>query len=166
MVQKEINRILDRNVFFVREATEKEKGVFSDRSEGGFFTFALESGQKFVACFSEEGRGLKKEKRLTFRPLNKMVDGLKEFSWIVPSILSFTEVQAEYKFEEGVPKDVKRNFMYVLAPGCSGDMLGQSWDNPKLLKKALEVQKAYFSIIKSQKRLNKVLIPEKSQNKR
>ena len=74
-------------------------------------------------------------------------------------------MQAEYKFEEGVSKDVKSDFMYVLAPGCSGDMLGQSWDNPKLLKKALEVQKAYFSSIRSQKKLSKVLIPEKIQRR-
>ena len=157
--EKEIYGILDRKVFFVRESMDKEKELFPDKKEGGFFTFALESGQKFVANFSEEGIGRKKNRIMTFRPLNKMVKGLKEFSWQFPHFPSLNCVDLNCTFENGIPDEEKAFCMGALI--SQRGELGFKQANPNLFMiKALSVSSAYFLTLKAQKRLSKVLISE------
>ncbi len=162
--EKEIHQILDREVFFVRPSMEEEKKLLFDKEDGGFFTFALESGQKFVACFTEEGKGLKRERKLVFRPLNKMIKGLKEFSWQFSASPFFRVIDDKYEFEEGISEAEKAFCMDVLEPGRAD--FDEQKDNPKLLKKALSVSAAYFATLKAQKKLARVLIPEKVQKSR
>lgn len=164
--EKEIFKILDRNVFVVRKATKEEKGIFSDKKEGGFFTFALESGQKFVACFSEEGKGLRKKRMLTFRPLNRMIKGLKEVSYTLPNLWNFGVTEDAYKFSKGISEGEKEACMAVLRPGRADICESVIDDDPKLLKKALEVSKTYFLGVKAQRKLAKALIQDKVQKSR
>ena len=148
MEYQEIEKILHSDVVSVVGATEKEKEIFSDQKEGAFFTFDLASGQRLVGNFTEEGKGLKKKRILTFRPLNHLVKGLKEVSYEDPcSILGefLGGQQEEYEFEKGISDKDKEFFMDVLAFGRPGDLDSRP-ENPPFFDRALRVSKAYFRL--------------------
>ena len=149
MEYQEIEKILHSDVVSVVGATDKEKEIFSDQKGGAFFTFNLASGQKLVGSFTEEGKGLKKKRILTFRPLNHVVKGLKEVSYTDPCYV-LGEIflggqQAEYEFEKGISDKDKEFFMDVLDFGRPGDIDSRP-ENPPFLDRALRVSKAYFQL--------------------
>ena len=159
MEYQKMEAILDSKVVSVKRSTEKEKEIFSDQKEGGFFTFDLASGQKFAACFTEEGKGLRKKRRLTFRPLNHVIKGLKEVSYTDPcntlGEIFLGGQEEEFKFEDGLSENDKESFTDILAFGRPGDMDSRP-ENPAFLDKALQISKAYF-------RLQRLLTPDKKK---
>ena len=165
MDYQQIERVyFDSKVFFARESTPKEKELFPDKKEGGFFTFGLESGQILVAHFAQEGVGLRTKRNvLTFRPLNHVIKGLKEVCYKIPvhfigDVLLGPE--ETFRFEESLPKKDRESFMDILAMGRLGEIDADHPDDPRFLCKARQVAHNYFKMIQASNRYQRTLIPE------
>ncbi len=150
MDYEQAEKILNADVWRISKSTEGERKIFADQKEGGFFTFVLKSGQRFVSHFSEEGYNiLNKKRRLTFRPIpvgNKLI-GLEEFSWIVP-VGIFSDFlsggsQEEFKFSEDIAEKDKQLYMDLLDSRPFDPMSGTDGPIP-LFYKADEKAKDYF----------------------
>lgn len=70
-----IKQILSTPVALLRPSDNKEKGAFSDKQDGWFYTLALKSGQSFVVCLD------KKEEIFTLRPQNNLLPNLTQIEW-------------------------------------------------------------------------------------
>ena len=167
MEYQEVEKILNRKVFFIRESTSKEKQAFSDKKEGGFFTLGLESGQIFASHFSEKNSGLKRRRILTFRPINHVLKGLEEVSYDIPVYtigdFFYGGPQEAFKFATDCPKKDKELMMDLLEFARPGDMTFEHSENLPFLDKSLQVAKAYFEKIHAADHLKKMLIPETKQ---
>ena len=168
MKHQEAEKILNSKVCFFRESSDKEKEIFADETKknGAFFTIGLESGQNFVSHFAQTGIGVRTKKTvLTFRPLNEMIKGFEEVSYAIPVhfVGDFLEGSHEsFKFTEDLSEDDCDSLMDVLAIGRPGAMDDHP-DSPYFLDKALQVAKAYFKVIDTQKSYEKTLIPESKE---
>ena len=75
MSDSSIKQTLSAPIDFLRLANDKEKGAFSDKPNGWFYTLGLKSGQSFVVR-------LDKEKELfTLRPQNNLLPHLTQIEW-------------------------------------------------------------------------------------
>lgn len=165
MEYREADKVLNRPVKFFREATEPEKGIFSDKEKGPFYIVCLASRQRFVAHFEQAGVGFRtKKKILTFRPLNHVIEGLEEVSYSFPDYLIgdiFEGSKESFKFSKNLsPKD-QEILMDSLLIGHPGAM-DEHPNNPPFLDKALQVAKAYFKFGPTSDKYKKTLIPEET----
>lgn len=157
MLEEKISQILAGRVSSVCESTEEEKKLFRDKTKGGFFTFSLSSGQKFVAYFSKN----EDKRKMIFRPLNKLIEGLKEFSWKThEGIILYANSEFDIKFFDGVSEKEKDNIKEFLSPSnrLSSDIC---YPYP-LLEKAISVSDAYFNCVQAKEILLKKLIIKKT----
>ena len=160
MSEDEVSQILAGKVSVVSESTEKEKELFSDKTEKGFFTFSLTSGQKFVACFSKDKE--EQKRTIAFRPLNRLIKGLEEFSWKIPNgMLLYTNSEFNIKFSDEISGENKNIIKEFLFP-TDRSSTKTCYPYP-LLEKAISISDAYFNVVHAQRQLMKKLISERIQ---
>ena len=174
MEKAEITRILSAPISLLRHSSEKEKELFSDKTGGYFFTFGLASGQRFVGYIPEM------QESYLFRPLKNLLPNLQEIQWERETITDISDLGyvTTCRTLSGTSDEEKQAYMDVLVPKPEDPshfpftriafkyysyhpMLGRARD---LQMAELEHEKAKQALIKSQKRIDSLLISGKSKN--
>lgn len=110
MESKQIRKILNARISFVQPSTDWEKGHFTGKPSGNFYTIGLMSGQVFVGYIPE------KEEKFTLRTLEGSLPQLKQVQWTRIDSVSDLNYQTKCVFREETSPEEKEACMSVLQP--------------------------------------------------
>ncbi len=174
MSQPDVKKILSAPLTLVREATEKEKSLFSDKQTGWIYTFGLSSGQSFVTHIAD------KEDVFTFRPLNNLLPHLKEIKWEKKDSVAdlgynlFVQLNETTTPEKVTPSEVQNYTEALRSKPISSEnfpltkIAFKYYTHVPMLKRVIDLKQhiqRYVTLramlLKAQKELNSTLISER-----